>query len=149
MFTTLIVRTHARCYRYCYENGTYTVRRRARLFKEVIVTVPHHPPPPYRDSRAMRRASASKPRRSMESAPVASFAASDDTLDAQRRRAETEQKRADVFKRLDDHVDRALKKVRRRGRGRARKSRDGGVIARDDGGVATRETRDSLAGNEH
>ena len=85
----------------------------------------------------------------MESAPVASFAASDDTLDAQRRRAETEQKRADVFKRLDDHVDRALKKVRRRGRGRARKSRDGGVIARDDSGVATRETRDSLAGNEH
>ncbi len=96
----------------------------------------------------MRRTSASKPRRSMASVSVASCAASDDTPDARRRRAETEQKRADVFKRLDDHVDRALKKVRRRGRGRARKSRDGRVITRDDG-VATRETRDSLAGNEH
>ena len=87
-FTTLIVRTHARCYRYCYENGTYTVRRRARLFKEVIVTVPHHPssiPRLARDASRVR----------VQTAPVdgkravASFTASDDTrtrdIDARRR----------------------------------------------------------------
>ena len=101
---------------------------------------PNRNPPLHTRARARRRATrAASPgpsRGAIAIAPMASLDAPDDeAARARRQRDETEQRRADVFKRLDDHLDRALRKVRgwMRSRQRERKEETSGVARRRRG----------------